>query len=201
MIRHRILACAALLLVWNCSSSSTHLVDSWKAPGVSELEFGKVLALAVSSDEAFRRVAEDKLVERLNVKTVTVPSYAILGGADLKDTDAVRGRLQKAGFDGVVTVRVIGQSENVSWQPASFPTTYYSFWPYYGYGMARAYDPGYLRTETVVRIETNIYSLEEDEKLLWSGVSETIDPANTARVIDDLVNVLGAKLRTDGLIK
>jgi hypothetical protein len=184
------------MLLAACSSTSTDLVDTWKAPGLSKLEFRKVLVLVISDNEAVRHVAEDALVERLNRKTVAVPAYVILGDTALKDKDAVREKLQRAGFDGAVTMRMIGKNQVVT---TPIPDVYHGFWPYYSYGIGVVYNPGEVRTDTIVRLETNIYSLTDDQ-LLWSSASETFDPSDTRGAVNNVVDALASKLRRDGLI-
>ena len=53
---------------------------------------------------------------------------------------------------------------------------YGSFYGYWGYGWGAVYDPGYLRTDTVVMVETLIYSVTQD-KLVWAGHSKTTNPS------------------------
>ena len=70
---------------------------------------------------------------------------------------------------------------------------------YHSRGWGAAYDPGYLRTDKIVRVETNIYSLAED-KLIWSGVSETFDPSSTGSMVDQIATAAAAELRSRGLL-
>ena len=50
-------------------------------------------------------------------------------------------------------------------------------WGYWGYGWGAVYDPGYLQADTVVTLESNVYSVPREE-LLWSSRSETISPSS-----------------------
>ena len=43
---------------------------------------------------------------------------------------------------------------------------------FYGYGWGAAYSPGYLRTDTIVHVETLVYDLNQN-KLVWAGQSKT----------------------------
>jgi hypothetical protein len=55
-------------------------------------------------------------------------------------------------------------------------------WGYWGYGWGAVYDPGYLQSDTVVTLESNVYDVHR-ESLVWSSRSETISPGS----IDDLM--------------
>lgn len=51
----------------------------------------------------------------------------------------------------------------------------------------------------MVTIETNVYSVTED-KLLWSGISETFNPSDVAKVVNDIADAASRELRRQGLL-
>ena len=61
------------------------------------------------------------------------------------------------------------------------------------------YQPGYLQSDTVVTVETNVYSVTDD-KLLWSGVSETFNPSDVAKAVNDVADAASRELRRQGLL-
>ncbi len=83
----------------------------------------------------------------------------------------MKAKLRDQGFQGVLVMRMAGATEKVD------PAMYGSYDGYYGWAAGAAYDPGYLQTETVVHVVSNLDSLSSD-KLIWSGVSQTFDPAS-----------------------
>ncbi len=116
------------------------------------------------------------------------------------DSEVARATVDAGGFDGAVVMRVIGRDQQLTYQPGmSYPAHYGGFYSYYGYGWPAVYDPGYLRTDTIVTVETNVYSVADD-KLLWSGVSETMNPNHVARAVDDVANAVARELRRQGLV-
>ena len=60
--------------------------------------------------------------------------------------------------------------------------------------------PGYLETDTIVSVETLVYSLPQD-KLLWGGVSETTDPSNLDSFIKEVVKKAGEEIRKAGVLQ
>jgi hypothetical protein len=62
-----------------------------------------------------------------------------------------------------------------------------------------AYDPGYLRTDTVVMVETLVYSVSQD-KLLWAGQSKTTNPSNIQDFIKDLSDAAAKEMRKAGFV-
>lgn len=178
--------------------ASTRVTDSWKDPAAKPFAFKKVVVMAISSDQAIRRLAEDELARQIT-QTVAVPAYRVFGDEEVRDLSRVRAKLTEAGFDGAVTFRVIGAKDRVSWEPGAFPGPYYSFAGYNAWAWPAVYDPGYLRTDTIVSVETNVYSLG-DGKLLWSALSETFNPAGTQQLVADVCRAVAKELRKQGLL-
>jgi hypothetical protein len=77
---------------------------------------------------------------------------------------------------------------------------YGTLWGYYGYGWGAVYDPGYVREDTIVTIETLIFSVPAN-KLLWAGMSESTNPKNAGKLIEDLVEAIADDMKKHGLVK
>lgn len=153
----------------------TKLTAVWKAPGATSVKFNKVLVAVLSSDQLRRRVVEDRLVQRIANST---PSYKFLTEADVKDQAQARAKIQAGGFDGALIVRFVGTTKEESYVPgASYwgPAPYATMWGYWGYGWGAVYSPGYMVSDTIITLESNVYSVSKDE-LLWSSRSETMNP-------------------------
>ena len=56
-----------------------------------------------------------------------------------------------------------------------------------------------IRSVVNVRVETRVYSLEQD-RLLWVGSSDTLDPTDTNAVIRDRARVIAGELRKVGVL-
>jgi hypothetical protein len=61
------------------------------------------------------------------------------------------------------------------------------------------HDPGYLSTETIVRLETNLYD-SRTARLVWSGRSNTFDPKSVRDAIDSVTRALTERLAQEGMI-
>jgi hypothetical protein len=191
-IHRAALLAAGLALAACASSTSTRIVDSWKAPGAGPLRFNKVLALAILKNDDIRKLAEDELQADLR-GVQAVQGYKLISTADFGDREGAKALLLREGFDGVVALRLVAARNEVSWtvhEPLGSDAT---FWGGF-YGL-----PPELNADTVVRVEINIYSLTED-KLIWGGVSETFNPQHSQQVVADTVEAAGKALRRQGLI-
>ena len=51
-----------------------------------------------------------------------------------------------------------------------------------------------------MRVETAVYSMTT-EKLIWSGVSESMNPSSAKSVVDDVVRVVVRELKRHGIVR
>jgi len=198
------LAVLALLTPGLAGCSSTSFVSTWKVPLDGPIQFDgkRVAAVVVTANESTRRAGEDALARRISVgRAQGIPSYTLVSGETPKDEAAAKKILREANIDGAVVMRVIASEKEVSYSPGGmYAAPYYgSFWGYWGYGWGMAYDPGYLRTDTIVMVETLVYSVTQD-KLLWAGRSKTTNPSNVSKFILELSNKAASEMKKAGFI-
>ena len=79
-------------------------------------------------------------------------------------------------------------------------TSYGGWYGYYRRAAPAYYSTGYYSTDKTYYIETNIYSLDQN-KLLWSGITSTVNPSKTEKMVDEIANTIKAQLKKDGLMK
>lgn len=199
--RYTLLLVAALLAAALGGCASTHITSAWSDPEISRLAFRKVLVVFQHADPALReRVERTMAAEIANA----VPSHAIFSDEDVRDVERVKARVRADGFDATVIMRVVGVEREVSYVPSRLyatPAYYRDMWGYWGYGWRSAYEPGYLRSDRVVRVATNVYGVAAD-KLVWASESETFNPSSLREAIAEVVRVTaratGEALRTRG---
>ena len=195
----------AALVASLLACATTTFESTWRAPDARPLQLAgkKVVGLFVNKDLASRRSAEDALAREISAHGAQgVPAYAVLGDDEIKDKETVRAKLERLGFAGAVVMRIAGRETQVQYQPpaAWASPTYGRFYGgYWGYGWGTAYDPGYLKVDKIVKVETLVYSLEQD-KLVWAGVSRTVDPKQIDGFIRDLAEAVAAQMEKDGLL-
>jgi len=199
-------ALAALALA---ACASTSFNTTWKAPDAQPLTFkagDKVLAMVVSPNEATRRGAETALAAELNQRGLQgVPAYTVIPDEAVQDKEKAKQLVTASGAVGVVAMRVTGKEKEVSSSPGMYTGMYGGphyggFWGgYYGWGWGMAYSPGYLRTDTIVSVETLVYDLGQN-KLVWAGQSDTMNPSKAESFIKELVDESVKEMKKQGLI-
>lgn len=203
IVRPRAGAATALALVAAlcglAACSSTTFRSTWHAPDAQPVSLaGKsVAAVFITSDEAMRRSAEDVLAQALRERgAVGFASYTLLSADEARNVDVARAKLQAAGADGIVVMRLVGQQQQVSYVPGMWSP---SPWGYWGYGWGAVYSPGYLRSDTIVSVETLVYSLRQD-RLLWAGLSDTINPTQVGSFVRELARQVARRMSREGLL-
>jgi hypothetical protein len=195
---------SAAALAAGCGGG-TAFRSTWVAPDAKPGTFQgkKVAAVYITADEGLRRGVETTLAAELTrLGAVGVPAYSIIPAEENKDQARAKARLAQAGAAGIVTMRLVGRDQETTASSAGYyvPPSYASAWSgYWGYGWGGVYDAGYLKTETILHVETLVFSLEQD-KLVWAGQSRSADPAGVPQLVRELVGKVAAEVRKAGLV-
>lgn len=194
-----LVAAAMAALLGGCAS--TQITSAWKDPDLGRLPFRKVLVVFQHSDPELRMRLERSMAAEI---PASVPAHAIFSDAEVRDIEAVKKRVRAEGFDSAVIMRIVGVDREVSYVPGrlySVPAFYHGFYGYWGYGWRTVYDPGYMRSDRIVTISTNVYSVTDD-KLVWASQSETFNPTSLRSAVSEVVRVTakatGEALRARG---
>ena len=188
--------------------SSAPFVSTWRAPDAQPLDVrgSKVAAVVMVNNEASRRVAEDKLAQEISARgAVGVPMYVLYPDAKPSNEPEARAALEKAGVLGVVVMRPVSVDKDVVSTPATYSEPiYHGYWGgYYGAGWGTpwgaTWSGGEIHTNTIVRIETLVYSLKQN-KLVWGGESRLVNPSSIDKTINRLATAAAMELHKQGLI-
>ena len=129
-----------------------------------------------------------------------VASYRIVPREELQNADRARVWYEQAGVEGVVAFRVISdEAADVRAQLVE-RAGYGTLWGYYSYSWTAIYDPGYVRNDRIVSLETLIYSVPRNA-LVWAGMSETENPKTGAAVVAEVVKEAAKEMKKQGLAR
>jgi hypothetical protein len=173
-------AALALAALTSCGTS-TKLSSSWVDPAAPGHSYNKLIVVGVAQNAGVRRTFEDEFVKELQSRGVNAAqSYQVLGEGKI-DKAAAAAKLREVGADGVIVTRLVDQQTVNTYYPPTYsaaPSAYYGGW--YGYyNMGYMSSPGYYSEDQVLRVETNLYDLSND-KLMWSGLTDTTIPSGDA---------------------
>lgn len=179
------------------ASAGTKLISSWKEPSTGALNFQKVLVICLTPHESQRQFAETELV-RLMKRTRGVASYMVMQPSDMQSKETALAFMAREAFDGAVVMRFIGAGQEVT-DPGVYIPTYTGFWDYYSVAAPMMLDPGYVRMDRLLQMETQVFATKND-KLVWSGLSETKNPDSAKELVADVAKAVAGDLRKHRLV-
>ncbi len=188
-----------------CSNTKTSIPLSWRNPDFEHTAFKKLFVIGVGENEGARRLFEDTFAKALAYEgTSAQASWGLLPQSTQLTEEQVLGAVEGGGFDGVLISRLVSVDQTQEYVPPSthtVPTSYhgYGYYGYYGTSYAVVHEPGYFKTNTTFRLETNLYAVAGGG-LVWSGQSETLNPESLTDVIDSMTAAVAKKLKDEKLI-
>jgi hypothetical protein len=201
----RMMSCAIAASIATATiAAATTFTSVWKTPAAQEVSFAgkKVAALVISTDDSLRVAGEEALARELTGRGLQgVATYRIAPREELAAADTARPWFERSGVEGIVALRPVSAEKRTTYTEETWANPYYgSLWSYYGYGWGNVYVTGSTRQETVVVVETTIYSVPRDT-LLWAGVSETKNVKSLAKFVEDLAGEAVKELHKVGLAR
>lgn len=209
ILRAIVVAVIATILLPGCSPS-TKVLSSWKDPEahLDPEHLEKVMVGVLSPQETNRRKSEEQIS---TYHKSLVPSYQVLGTQEIiLDTAQSKAILKRQGFDGALLFRLVEKEKSASYVPGSlsYGSGYGgyggnggyggSYWGYHSNYYGSYYDPGYYREDVTYVVETILYSFEKN-KLIWTGLTSTVNPHDRKSGVDEVVQAVVEQMRRDGL--
>jgi len=191
----------------SCSSTKTDIIGEWQDDAYQKGNIQKVLLLGIVSKEKplLRRNFEDGMTKAFRDAGIdATPSMDIMPYDEAIDSTTFEKYFKDLQFDAVVVSRLVAVDSERDYTAGYLYTipynSYYGFYGYYYSGIALANSSGYLSQDVVVVLETNIYETN-NKKLIWSGVSETVQPDKASDVINSFSSELVGRLKSQGYFK
>jgi hypothetical protein len=185
-------------------SADIKFTSTYKSMDAGTVSFAgkKVAALVISQDDSLRVAGEESLMRELSSRGMQgVATYRIAPKEELQRPETAKVWFERAGIEGVVAVRPVSADSRQVYTPGTWVTSSYStLWGYYGHGWNSLYVPGSVEKETVVVVESTIYSVPRNE-LLWAAVSETRNPEDLPQFVQELVKESVKALQKQGLAR
>jgi hypothetical protein len=162
----------------------------------------KVAAVVVTDDDSLRIAGEESLARELTARGLEgVATYRIAPKEELRKPETAKMWFERAGVEGAVVLKPLAAGQRTAYTSGTWVSPYYSsLWGYWGSAWGSVYIPGSARRETVVTVESIIYSVTKNE-LLWAAVTETSDPENLQEFVEELVKESVKQLHEQGLAR
>ena len=158
--------------------------------------------MVIMKEESARRSSEQVFCEELRKRGLRpIPSYTLIPTDQVQDREKALAAIQTSGAAAVFVLRPVAVNKQQTYVPPTYmgPGPYGAWGGYYSYGWNSAYSPGYVVTDTVVRVEMLVYDLRQG-KLLWAAQSDTTNPGELDNFIVELVKQAAAQMAREGVI-
>jgi len=195
------------VLFFSCSTTKTSIIGEWQDDTYQKGNIQKVLLLGIVSKEKplLRRNFEDGMTKAFRDAGINAtPSMDIMPYDVAIDSTTFEKYFKDLQLDAVVVSRLVAVDSERDYTAGYLYTipynSYYGFYGYYYAGVSMANSSGYLSQDVVVVLETNIYETN-NKKLIWSGVSETVQPDKASDVINSFSSELVGRLKSQGYFK
>jgi hypothetical protein len=152
-------------------------------------------------DETSRRKAEDQMKGYLQGKGIVSYNY-LDQRIGQQDESQIIDKIRADNFDGAIVMRLIDVDKEVNYVPgtiSSYPVYYRSFGGFYRRSWAYYSTPDRYYSTKTYTVEVNIYSIKDD-RIIWTGLTETTNPAGVDKMTAEVARVVYEKLLEEGFI-
>ena len=194
-----------LALLAACANNTTFF-STWKSPSAQAISPGgnAIAAVFITGDESQRRSGEDALARAISARGARgFGTYHLLPSGQHFEPEAAEARLKAAGANAVAMMRIVGSEQRITFTPGYVaPPFYRGFGPYWGWGWRNTYQPATVRTDTLVAVETLLYSLPTDRpsELLWASTSRTTNPQNIDALVRQVADATAREMQRQGFL-
>ena len=147
--------------------------------------------------------AKKSLVTELTARGMqAVATYRMAPKEVLQSAERARGWFEKANVEGVVALRPVSSEKRISYNDSLWMSpSYNTFWGYYGYGYSSVVVIGGADRDTVITVETLIFSCRAQPVDVGGRQrnQESEDPADASST--DLVKESVKELQKQGLAR
>jgi hypothetical protein len=196
-------ALSALLLfpLLGAGCASTSLQGVWKAPDTGG-KVNKVLVIGLTRNDTGRRALERQFVSKLSQeKTVAVDSSRYEPDGSKLTREKVEEIVKSNGFDAVILSRLVDVHREAQYVPSGYASYGGAgFYGYYGYAWPAVYSPGYVTESTNVQVETQLFRTADQGSLVWSTISQTVDPSGVDDAAEGIAGAVVNRLAEDKVL-
>ena len=192
---------ALLLFTLGAGCASTSLQGVWKTPDTGG-KVNKVLVIGLTRSDTGRRALERQFVSHFSQhKTQAVDSSHFQPDGAKLDRAMIGEIIKREGFDAVLLSRLVDVHKEAHYVPSGYATYGGAgFYGYYGYAWPGVYSPGYVSESTNVQVETQLFRTAGEGKLVWSTISETVDPSGIDDAAGGIAGAVVGRLAEDKVL-
>lgn len=202
-----------LLIVLGSACETLEVTNSWRVSPLPSIALKRILVMGFTR-EADRTVIVE--MERHFEEDLSARGYEAVSAQqeygpyafDKQTEQEALSRLQRSGFDAVLTIVLLDKERERHYVPGQVlftPYGYYygRFWGYRSVMVQRIYEPGYYVTDTRYFWESNLFSLHKAEggqELLFSAQSRSFEPDNASTFGHEYAKAIIERMSKQGVL-
>ena len=185
--------------------AGTQIIHRWVLTGQPMPKLRKILVIAVVENYLIRQHLEDEMEKQMaKSKVEGIKSHMVLPPRNELMEGELKQRIKESDLDAVLVIRPKAmRRETKEVVTGTFympPPGYYTFWPYWNMTYTQfSQTNSYMEENTIVSAEFNLYSTK-DEKLLWSGETDTVYSKDFGKLGKEYAGALIRQLKKDKVI-
>ena len=192
----------ALVALGLVACTSTKLVNDWSDTSFENKPFKRILVLSLIKDDLQRRGYEQIFAEQITGNDVVgIAGHTLMDDAkDYGSKPKIREAIEKSGADAVLLAKLVSIDKTQTQVPGRvdyvprFGGYGYGYHSYYGRAYDTIYSPGYIKTDTIVTLETTVYDAET-EKMVWAGGTKSFNPNSAKKVVREYAELILSSMK------
>jgi len=165
----------------------------------------KILVLTVADDPPTRAQLEDVIAGEISLRGGNAVASHLTFPDLPKERGPFEAKLVAEGFDAVMVIRLVSSDTKIKMTEGyqTYATDYQGmdWWGGYYYTYENVFVPGYLNKEKKVRVRTDLWrAVDGKGQLVWTGLSETMNPRTAAQAGRDVGVSIASALAKKKLI-
>jgi hypothetical protein len=197
----------ALVALGLVACTSTKLVNDWSDTSFENKPFKRILVLSLIKDDLQRRGYEQIFAEQITGNDVVgIAGHTLMDDAkDYGSKPKIREAIEKSGADAVLLANLVSIDKTQTQVPGRvdyvprFGGYGYGYHGYYGRAYDTIYSPGYIKTDTIVTLETTVYDAET-EKMVWAGGTKSFNPNSAKKVVRENAELILSSMKKARLL-
>ncbi len=199
----------SFILFLTTSCNSTRVLSSWSLDPPPEGVMNKVLVLGVIQNMQQKNEVEYAMANELNKSGVNAETAtALFGPRGFRGLieEEITTKLRGSDFTSVMIVSLVDKEKENRY----IPGRYYSVPRVVGYSRYyrrylvvhdRIYTPGYYSTNINYVLQAEIYTVNDDDELVYSAQTRSYDPRDAKSLGEGFAKAIVEELKTKGIVR
>lgn len=198
-----------LIILFLSSCQTTHILSSWSSEKPPADVMNKVLILGVMQNRQDNDNIENEMVNEMRLNGIdAVAANNLFGPKRFKglSEEQITEKLRGSDFTSVMIVFLVDKEKEKNYTPGNSYSSprvvgYSRYYRRYIVRYDHMYTPGYYSTSTNYVLEADLYTVNDDDALIYSAQTKSYDPSDSRDLGLSFAKSIVQEMKLRGLIK